>query len=40
MFDCARETRCGLVIVTHSHTMAKRADTVLLLDSGQLKAAA
>ena len=40
MFDCARETRCGLVIVTHSRQLAMRADASLLLDAGQLKAAA
>jgi putative ABC transport system ATP-binding protein len=36
MFDCARETGCGLVIVTHSEQLAKRADTSLLLAAGQL----
>lgn len=40
MFDCARETGCGLVIVTHSRRLAMRADASLLLDAGQLKAAA
>ena len=40
MFDCARETRCGLVIVTHSRDLAMRADASLLLEAGQLKAAA
>ncbi len=40
MFDCARETGCGLVIVTHSRQLAMRADASLLLESGQLKAAA
>ena len=40
MFDCARETGCGLVIVTHSSKLAKRADTSLLLETGLLKAAA
>jgi putative ABC transport system ATP-binding protein len=40
MFDCARETGCGLVIVTHSKQLARRADTSLLLAAGQLKAAA
>ena len=40
MFDCARETGCGLVIVTHSRQLAMRADASLLLDAGQLKAAA
>ena len=40
MFDCARETGCGLVIVTHSRQLAMRADASLLLDAEQLKAAA
>lgn len=40
MFDCARETGCGLVIVTHSRQLAMRADASLLLESGQLRAAA
>lgn len=40
MFDCARETGCGLVIVTHNRQLAMRADASLLLDAGQLKAAA
>jgi putative ABC transport system ATP-binding protein len=40
MFDCARETGCGLVIVTHSRPLARRADASLILDAGQLKAAA
>ncbi|WP_293702816.1 MULTISPECIES: ABC transporter ATP-binding protein [unclassified Sphingopyxis] len=40
MFDCARETGCGLVIVTHSRQLAMRADASVLLDAGQLKAAA
>lgn len=40
MFDCARETGCGLVIVTHSRQLAMRADASLLLDAGQLKVAA
>lgn len=40
MFDCARETGCGLVIVTHSSTLAKRADRKLLLENGQMKVAA
>lgn len=40
MFDCARETGCGLVIVTHSRRLAMRADASLLLDAGQPKAAA
>ena len=40
MFDCARETGCGLVVVTHSRQLALRADTCLLLEAGQLKAVA
>lgn len=40
MFDCARETGCGLVIVTHSEWLAKRADISLLLAGGMLEAAA
>ena len=40
MFDCAQETGCGLVIVTHSRQLAVRADASLLLDAGQLKAVA
>lgn len=40
MFDCARATGCGLVIVTHSERLAKRADTSLLLAAGQLEATA
>ncbi|MBK7163504.1 MAG: ABC transporter ATP-binding protein, partial [Sphingomonadales bacterium] len=31
MFDCARETGCGLVVVTHSRQLASRADTCLVL---------
>ncbi len=38
MFDCARETGCGLVIVTHSRPLALRADKRLLLAAGQLEA--
>ena len=40
MFDCARETGCGLVIVTHSKPLALRADKTLLLAAGRLEAAA
>lgn len=40
MFDCARETGCGLVIVTHSARLAQRAGASLLLEAGRLKAAA
>lgn len=36
MFDCARETGCGLVIVTHSNQLAMRADTCLMLAEGKL----
>ena len=39
MFDCAKETGCGLVIVTHSRQLAMRADASLLLADGQLEAA-
>jgi putative ABC transport system ATP-binding protein len=37
MFDCARETGCGLVIVTHSRPLALRADRSLLLSDGRLE---
>ena len=40
MFDCARETGCGLVIVTHSERLAMRAHTSLILNAGRLRAAA
>lgn len=40
MFDCARETGCGLVIVTHSKQLAMRANKSLLLSAGRLGAAA
>jgi putative ABC transport system ATP-binding protein len=40
MFDCARETGCGLVIVTHSQPLALRADKILLLADGRLEPAA
>ncbi|WBX94509.1 ABC transporter ATP-binding protein [Pseudoxanthomonas mexicana] len=40
MFECARTTKCGLVIVTHSERVASRADTRLLLDAGRLEVAA
>jgi putative ABC transport system ATP-binding protein len=39
MFDCARETGCGLVIVTHSPALAQRADQRWQLVAGQLEAA-
>ncbi len=37
MFDCARETSCGLVIVTHSKRLALKADKSLRLESGLLE---
>ena len=37
MFDCARETGCGLVMVTHSRPLALRADARLLLAAGRLE---
>jgi putative ABC transport system ATP-binding protein len=40
MFDCAQETGCGLVIVTHSKDLAQRADASLLLADGRLESAA
>ena len=40
MFDCARETGCGLVIVTHSKPLAMRADQSWLLADGRLEPAA
>lgn len=40
MFECARATGCGLVIVTHSERLASRADTSLLLAAGQLETVA
>lgn len=39
MFDFAQETGCGLVIVTHSQSLAMRADTSLLLTAGRLEEA-
>ena len=39
MFDFARETKCGLVIVTHSKPLAMRAGRSLLLAGGQLEPA-
>lgn len=39
MFDFAQETGCGLVIVTHSQSLAMRADTSLLLTAGRLEQA-
>lgn len=40
MFECARETGCGLVIVTHSQQLAQRAGTSLMLVAGRLEAVA
>jgi putative ABC transport system ATP-binding protein len=40
MFDCAKETQCGLIIVTHSKELAMRADQCLRLAAGQLELAA
>jgi len=40
MFDCARETGCGLVIVTHSLALAMRADKTLRLAEGRLETVA
>ena len=40
MFDCAHQTGCGLVIVTHSKPLALRADISLLLAGGRLETAA
>jgi len=40
MFDFARESQSGLVIVTHSKQLAMRADKSLLLANGRLEAAA
>lgn len=40
MFSCARETGCGLVIVTHSKQLALRADVSLRLADGRLEVAA
>lgn len=40
MFECARDTGCGLVIVTHSQQLAVRADARLQLADGHLERAA
>lgn len=40
MFDCAKETGCGLVIVTHSRRLAALADNRLHLEAGRLEVAA
>ena len=40
MFGCARETGCGLVMVTHSRQLAMRADASVLLTDGRLETAA
>jgi len=40
MFDCARETGCGLIMVTHSEQLAAKADKSLRLEAGRLETAA
>lgn len=40
MFDCAAETGCGLVIVTHSKRLALSAQKSLRLEAGKLEMAA
>lgn len=40
MFSFAKETECGLVIVTHSNRLAHKADTCLRLEAGLLEQAA
>jgi putative ABC transport system ATP-binding protein len=40
MFGCARETGCGLMMVTHSGQLAMRADASLTLHAGRLESAA
>lgn len=40
MFDCAKETGCGLIIVTHSERLARQADRTMRLEAGQLEMAA
>lgn len=40
MFEFAREAGCGLVIVTHSHQLAARADRTVQLEAGRLEIAA
>lgn len=40
MFDCALETGCGLVIVTHSKELAACAQKSLRLEAGRLEVAA
>ncbi|MEX0297851.1 MAG: ABC transporter ATP-binding protein [Kordiimonas sp.] len=37
MFDCVRETGAGLVLVTHSQTLAARADKCFRLSNGKLE---
>jgi putative ABC transport system ATP-binding protein len=39
MFGCARDTGCGLVMVTHSRQLAMRADATLMLKAGRLETA-
>lgn len=38
MFDCVDETGAGLVLVTHSASLAKRADQCFRLSAGKLEA--
>ncbi len=40
MFDCARETGAGLVLVTHSKALAARADRCFHLSAGKLESIA
>lgn len=37
MFNCAKETGCGLILVTHSRLLAEQADTCFRLSSGKLE---
>lgn len=37
LFDCCKENKAGLVIVTHSDALAKRAQQVFNLSNGQLE---
>ncbi len=38
MFNCARDTGAGLVLVTHSRSLAERADVCFKLSGGKLEA--
>lgn len=38
MIDCARETQCGLILVTHSHSLAQQADQQFALRNHGLEA--